>query len=344
MKVRDDNARISSASTGFFMQIVITGAAGFLGSALVRAAVRAGHSVRALVRPARAGQAFDWAGLPGVQLIPVELVQSPALAAALHGVDAVIHAAAAMRGDYAQQRADTVLPTEALLGVMRASGPKRLVLVSSFAVYDYARMAPGSLLDEHSPLEAQPSRRDAYAQVKLEQEMAAQRFAAEGGQVSLLRPGVIYGRGQLWPGSLGLSLGGSTWLRLGPSSPRPMIHVDNCAEALVAACVARASIGTALNLVDDELPTAAEFLARVARLPGQQRRIVGFPWPLLSLIASTLALMNRLAGGRLPLPGLLRAERLAARFMDLRFSNAQAKKILGWQPRLSLDEALRQSA
>ena len=85
------------------LTLVITGAGGFIGRATVAAALRHGHTVRALVR--RDDILFP----PEVELHVVDLARdAPQIAHALHGADAVIHAAAAMSGDAAITARDTL--------------------------------------------------------------------------------------------------------------------------------------------------------------------------------------------------------------------------------------------
>ena len=157
------------------MKVLVTGAGGFLGRVVVAEAVAAGHEVKAMHRPASLPQA---GAVPaGVTVVPGDLRQPGIWRDALGDVDAVIHCAAAASGDIATQLAGTVLATENLLAALR-TGPKRFVHVSSFSVYDFGAPRWPAVLDESTPLERRPLRRDPYTQTKLQQEQMVREFCA----------------------------------------------------------------------------------------------------------------------------------------------------------------------
>src|SRR5690606_2783769 len=103
--------------------------------------------------------------------------------------------------------------------------------VSSFSVYGIADQPRGVLVDETTPLETQPMRRDPYSQVKLRQEQLFWDYArAHGLSLAVLRPGVIYGPGGgAMSSRVGLNLPG-VFLYLGGRNVLPLTYVDNCAE------------------------------------------------------------------------------------------------------------------
>lgn len=318
------------------MRIAVTGAAGFLGTAIVEAACAAGHEVVAIAR--RAGD-----DAPGLTWAALDLARDTDLAAHLRGCEVVIHAAAAKQGSFEQQFVDTVTATARLVDAMREAGVRRLVGVGSFAVYDYSRIAEDTVIGEDASPEANPIARDAYTQAKLLQEVEFQRFAHDGGDVVVLRPGIVYGPGQLWPSCLGQGVGARLWLRMGPADAElPMIHVANCAEALVMAATCTAAAGQTLNLVDDERPTRGNWLARANSELPTPKTVLPFPWWLHRRVIGTLgALLYYVPVLRARLPGLVLPARLDARFKAFRYSNAKAKSVLGWQPRARLDDAFR---
>jgi nucleoside-diphosphate-sugar epimerase len=221
---------------------------------------------------------------------------------------------------------------------MQIASIQHLIAISTFSVYDYLHLRPGTLLDETSPLEANPKHRDDYAQTKLLQEELYREFAQQG-QVTLLRPGMIYGRDNLWNPCLGAEFG-DRWLRIGSQAQLPLIYVENCAEAIVMAAETPGAIAQTLNLVDDDLPTQEEFVAELnQRIPPPPCWYVS--WPAMHGIAQTAWLCNRLFfSGHAKLPGILVPARLQARFKPLRYTNAHAKTILNWSPRYTLSAAL----
>jgi nucleoside-diphosphate-sugar epimerase len=98
-------------------------------------------------------------------------------------------------------------------------------------------------------------------------------------------------------------------------------------------------------VVDDDLPTAAGFAAVLRRHGLGAPRGIPVPYGVVELAARLAHGADQvLLGGRVPLPELLVPERLAARYKPLRYTNAEARRVLGWAPRWSLDEALARTA
>lgn len=335
-----------SRKTNLSEQVCITGATGFLGRAVVHAAVQAGYRVVALVRFGQAHANPGWDALAGVRVVEVDMNDLEQFAEALSGSDAVIHIAAAKSGSYAEQYSATVALTERLFAAMKQASIRRLVGVGSFSVFDYDCLANGDLLHDDSALEVHPALRDAYTETKLQQEKCFDAFGASGGLVTLLRPGIIYGPSQVWQFCLGRALGRGRWLHIGPDCDElPLTYVDNCADAIVAALGAPLAVGASINIVDDERPGRAEFIAKLNSCPSIRKSVVRLPWRILFSTARLIRAINHhIFSERLPVPGLLRPRALNARFKPLRYSNAMAKELLGWQPRVSVDVALERCA
>lgn len=327
------------------MKLLVTGASGFLGSYLVREALRRGHTVRALVRPAADLSELDWSRDSGVELVRADLRSAAGLTEAVRGVECVIHAAAAKSGDVYDQYAGTVIATENLLNAMTEAGVRRMVAISSFSVYDFLAATPLAPFDEQAPLENDALDRDAYAHTKLVQERLIREHAAKHNwDLVVVRPGMLWGKDQVLNAWAGIPVGKKVWLRTGAWARIPLSYVENCAEAIVMAAESGTAQGKVLNVVDDALPTQREFThAVLKRMPGG-RLMVPVPYSLLKLAAWTATLVNRrLLGGRARVPGLFVPCRLAARAKPLVYSNRRVKEVLGWKPRYTFAEALERS-
>src|SRR3954449_12255058 len=140
---------------------LVTGSSGFLGTALVRRLVDAGDQRLRLHVRSEAGAARVRAIAPDAD------VTTRPPAEALDGVDVVYHLAAGTRDGFT---AGVALTRELVAAAGTRPTPPKLVLVSSFSVYGVAALERGAVVDERTPLEPHPERRDAYAQAKLEQE------------------------------------------------------------------------------------------------------------------------------------------------------------------------------
>ncbi len=327
------------------MKVLITGSSGFVGTYVVAAALRAGHQVRAVIRPKSNETRLSWHTHPNVEFARYDLRSPRGLTEAVAGVDAVIHLAATKGGDFYDRFAGTVIGTENLLRAMKEADVKRLVVTSTFSVYDYAAIPVGSTLDENSPIEDCPRDRDAYAETKLIQEAMIREYEQEtGAKVVIIRPGMIYGRESLWHALLGVQIGANRWITVGGSNTLPMIYVENCAEAIVQALTAEAAIGQTINLVDDNLPTQQSYIKGLLKHETNPPKLTPFSWGLLQVIGNLAWFVNKVPlRGRARLPGVLVPAQLQARFRPLQYSNQRAKELLGWTPHYSFDEALERS-
>jgi 2-alkyl-3-oxoalkanoate reductase len=326
------------------MKLLVTGANGFLGHHVVAEALRRGHAVRAMVRSAGDAVRHGWDREPNVEVVRADLRRRKGLAEVVGGVDAVLHLAAAKSGDLYAQYAGTVVATENLLGAMDEARVRRIVLVSSFSVYDYMKIRSFAVLDEASPVERDAFERDEYAHTKLVQERLVRDHAVRSGwDYTVLRPGVIYGKDNLWTARLGVR-GGRIWLRTGAWARLPLTYVENCAQAIVLAAETEAASAQTLNVVDDDMPTQRRYAALLRRRTSPRPIILPVAWTVMRGLAGLATLTNKLLlGGRAKVPGIFIPCRLAARCKPLRFSNRRIKEVLGWKPRYSLNEALDRS-
>lgn len=322
------------------MKLLITGATGFLGRHVVAEAIDRGHTVRAIVRPTADASKFD----SDVECVRVDLRSPRGLVEACRGVDAVIHCAAAKAGDFYTQFAGTVVASENLLKAMKQADVKHIVAISSLSVYDYKNLWSFSTLDESSPLESRPSQRDEYARTKLIQERLVKEFAQQQGwKWTILRPGVIFGKDNLWTARLGMQ-GKKTWLRTGAWAKLPLVYVENCADAILSALESPAADAGIFNVIDDELPNQRQYAAELRRRWPSRLRIIPLPWTVMRAVAGMADLTSKiLFKGRAKLPGLLIPARLHARCKPLRYSNARLKQATGWKAKYSWRQALDRS-
>jgi len=314
--------------------VLVTGAAGGLGREVVAALVAAGHAVRAGVRRPLAAVPPDWGS--AVVQVPLDMLDDAGWPAAVAGIDAVIHLAAAMGADDAEQLRVALDGTRRLLGHVAAAAPSaQVVLASSFVVYDWTRV--GAELTEDSPLltRDQLDKYDGYTRAKAEQEWLA-RDLCRSRQLALtvLRPATVWHQGfgelsLLGPGS------GTLTVVVRPSRTLRLTHRRNCAAAFVAALDPRA-VGHTFNIDDGYAVSAWRFAALAA--PGRR---LPMPYWTATLLARTGALLaRRLRPGR-PLPGLLVPERLHTRFHAARAGHAALRRVLGWQPAVTLEQGAR---
>ncbi len=328
------------------MTAVVTGAAGFLGRELVRTLARQGVPwIRCLVRPGTSPDrvALDDASASRARLevVPCRLEDPAALRAALRGARVVYHAAAGKKGAPAALVQATVVSSEHVYRAALAEGVPRVVLVSSFGTLGVADLPRGAVVDEEVPLERRPEARDPYSFAKHRQEALAWRYAREEGlPLAVVRPGVIFGPGEDVLGSrVGLRLPG-LFLHLGGRNRVPLTYVENCAEAVALAGTAAGSEGRALNVVDDDLPTSAELLRRYLR-EVERLRVVPIPYRVLRVLSLLNVWYSDGTEGHLP--PVFTPYKVESLWKPQRYSNARAKEVLGWWPRVRMAVALERT-
>lgn len=322
------------------MNVLVTGANGFLGSRVVPRLLSRGHRVRALVRPAStlAGRSFA----DDVELVRADLRDRDRLGDAVAGVDTVVHLAASVTGDDDAQFAATVVGTERLLAAMASASVDRVVLASSFSVYDWGR-ARGSI-DERTPLVGEPAELDergGYTLAKVWQERLTRAAAAERGfELVVLRPGFIWAAGREPVAGIGAQVG-PVQLVFGPSRLLPITYVENCAERFAAAVDVPAAAGQTLNVVDPEPVTAWEFARERRRRTGAAGMDVPVPHALARIVPRLAQAISRRAfDGAGKLPSILMPARFDARYSPLAFPATRLAAVLGPQPPFDFASAL----
>lgn len=328
------------------MKILVTGAAGFLGSVLVERLLSQGQTdLRLFIRPGPKRGKIDaiLSRYPKahVEIVTGNLTSQTDCARAVSGVDLVYHLAAAMSGAAADLFLHTVVTSKYLLDAIVAERRKiRTVLVSSFSVYGVAGMGRGAKLDENAPLEPHPEKRDLYAQAKLRQEKLFWEYRAKHGlPIVVLRPGVIYGPGtKPFSNRVGLKLFG-LFLHLGGSNPLPLTYVENCADAIIAAGSNPQAEGQVFNVVDDDLPTCSRFL-KMYRREVERLRVVRLPYFATMMMSRAVERYHHWSKGQLP--AVFTPYKTASMWAGNKFTNAKLKS-LGWKPAVPTQEGIRRA-
>jgi nucleoside-diphosphate-sugar epimerase len=139
-----------------------------------------------------------------------------------------------------------------------------------------------------------------------------------------------------------MSVGSRAALVFSPHATFRLTYVDNCADAIVAACVAPGAAGETLNVVDDDLPTHLQFFKQCRSAGAATPVAIPVPWAVVSVIGRVVALIDsRLLAGRAKLPEFVAHVRQQARWKPLRYTNQRAKDVLGWSPQFTIAEGVR---
>lgn len=249
--------------------ILVTGASGHLGNALVRELVTDGRGVRAMVHRDPDPPSLRGLDVPRVR---ADVTVPYTLAAALEGVDAVVHLAGPTSGHGTPAAFEQihVEGTRAVLAAARAAGVRRVVYVGS--VQALARPGGGERLDETSPLATTGG---AYERAKA----AATRLALAqtDPQVVVVHPTGVVGPLDFGPSALGTQV--RRWALGGPavsvSGGVDLVDVRDVARGLVGALdLGRPGAAYLLGGRDVRLP---DFAREVVRAAGRSGRVVTVP-------------------------------------------------------------------
>lgn len=310
--------------------ILVTGATGFIGGRLAQRLAQDGAIVT--------GTGRNLAAVPflreaGVTLQPADITDTTALRQLLAGQDVIFHLAAAMgRSDEAASRRINVAATADLVRLAAEAGVRRFIHTSSIAVYG----PPTSpLIAEDHPLDLQQAA--PYGRTKAEGEQTARKVAAETGlELVVIRPGMVYGpRGPGWTVNMVRLLQRGFPVIMGDGSGHAQpVYVDNLIDGLIlAADPQRTGIaGEAFNFVDRPLPWR-DFFGYYGRMSGRKPRRLP-----LWLARVGLGLYKRVSG-RLESTDSL----LAYYTSKAVYPIDKAERLLGYRPRLSLDEGMQRT-
>lgn len=325
--------------------LLVTGAAGFVGLRVIHNLLEKGYQqLRCFVRPSSTTIELDKlieTGLfPGLHIFRGNLLSREDCQMAVNHVAAVIHLAAG-RGEKSVPDAfiNSVVTTRNLLEACgHVGGIRRFVLISSFAVYSNAE-AGGRVLSESREIEKHPELRgEAYCFAKTKQE---QLVAGLGKELRIptviLRPGVVYGPGNLAiSGRVGIDTFG-IFLHMGGSNRIPLSYVDNCAEAIALATLKPGIEGETFNVVDDDLPTSREFLREYKK---KVKRFSSIFVPKMCSYVLSCLWEKYSAWSEGQLPPVFNRSRWNSLWRKTTYTNQKLKQKLGWKQVIATKVAL----
>ena len=309
------------------MRILISGASGFIGRAVVNAVAAAGHNVIAITR---SSPPDEWCKIANLEIIECDILSAGFIDAVIaYNPDIGVHLAAQLSGELSYQNSLKI--TEQFLEAAKVSSIKRLINVSSLAVYRLQDTPAGQMIDETAPV-IDLSHNDAastYAKLKRKQEDQFNLHSHETDQETVtLRPGIVYNEHTIPPFHAGI-FAGPFAAYCTHSGKIPLVHVDSLAQAIVCASTAPFNPGP-FNIVDDNLPSQEFFIQTIK----SQRNGFGLniPWPIVRGFLNTGVAALKLAGLQTRAPQILTPQAYNLRFKPFAFSNAKLKEQLDWQP------------
>ena len=325
---RVDAKRLAAFPRSEKAQLVVTGASGALGSAVVKRLVAEGKTVRVFVRR------FPEQPIPGVEYRFGDLGDPDAVDDLIAGAETVIHVGATMKGDWSEHLAGTVVGTQNVIDACRRHHVRQLVHISSMSVIDWAGSSGTPVVSEAAALEPRADERGAYTRAKLEAERKVSAAAKEGLPCVILRPGQIFGGGIPLVNGAVARRAGARWLVLGDGNLElPLVYIDDVVDAVMASTEKGLTRGEVIQIIDSAALTQSQVLA----LAGGSAPILRVP----RQVVFALGRLSELSLGALGRPSPIALYRLQSAMARLHYQSDRAAQLLGWQPRVGVREGIR---
>jgi nucleoside-diphosphate-sugar epimerase len=318
------------------MKVLVTGGTGFTGKALVRRLIEMGHDVTALdyKEGLKTQEIREW----GAEVILGSVTDMDVVRRAVEGAEVVHHAAAAFREMDVPERHYYEVNVEGTRNVLQAAldaGVRKVIYCSTCGVHGNVDHPPAG---EDAPI--RPA--DYYQRTKWEAEPVAREFFERGLRTTILRPAAIYGPGD--PERFYLifkRVAGGTFPMFG--NGRTLYHplyIDNLVDAFILAMADGKGDGEAYLIADEQYIEIEDLVRRVGKALGTDVRIPHYPvWPVV--VAGHIVEKACKPFGINP---PIFPRRVDWYRQNRAFRIDKAKRDLGYQPRVGIDEGLRRTA
>lgn len=303
--------------------ILVTGAAGFIGSHLAEALAQAGHNVRAFIRY---NSRNSWGWLEEsryrdvIEIFPGDIRNFDCVKSALKDIDIIFHLAALIGIPYSYFSPDSYLDTNirGTLNILQAARElkiERMVHTSTSEIYGTVRKVPireDYPINPQSPYAASKSAADA---------MAAAFYRSFNLPLVVVRPFNTYGPRQssraIIPTIITQLLNNKGVVRIGSLFPtRDFTYVTDIVEGFIRASENKQAIGEVINLGSNFEISIKELIKEISGMMGIVPKIIAED---------------------------KRKRPLESEVGRLRADNAKAHKLLGWKPEYTLHEGLKET-
>lgn len=307
------------------MNILISGADGFIGSHLTESLVKEGHTVRAFVLY-NSFNTWGWLdSLPKEILTEIEIFQGDirdpnGVKQAMKGMDEVFHLAALIAIPFSYHSPDTYVDTniKGTLNVLQAArelGTSRVLVTSTSEVYGTAKYVP---IDENHPFQGQSP----YSATKIGADRLAESFYRSfGTPVTIVRPFNTYGPRQsaraVIPTIITQLLAGKEEIELGSLTPtRDFNYVKDTVQGFIEISKSDRTIGEEINIATQQEISIGQLADELIRQINPRARIVCDE----DRLRPEKSEVNRLLG-----------------------SNEKVKRLTNWLPRYTLEQGLAET-
>ncbi len=306
------------------MKALVTGGTGFIGSNVVALLAENGHTVRLF---ARTDKLPAWLSGKDVSLFHGDLQDTDAVISAMTGMDVFYHIGE-LRNVSPLAAKKNVQLVEKIVNNIEQSGIKRFIFISSLTVAGIPSVVPAS--EETEPKLVPQEHYTDYKQ-QCEEILEAQTSA----EYVIVRPGVVYGSGSRYVGSLVTAVDlfgplGFPFVGKGKNIA-PLIHVKDLSRAVYLAGIGKDAAGQTFNLTDGLTHSWYDFFSTIASSLGKKFRLLPVPPVVVSIPSKTIDYFGDLFHMKFNLDTYVQYAT-----SDLLFLNDKARRLLSWEPEYTL--------
>ncbi len=308
-------------------RVLVTGAGGYVGNQIVKDLVAAGYQVRALARPLSRIEKLESIG---VEIVFGDIRFLEDVRRAAEGVDFIVHAAAALRGGQQFMVDSAVQGTKNVADAAASLNVKRVIYLSSMAVYAFAKLKNGSSITESSPLEDQPQLRGSYSLAKRQAEDVALAHLQDATPAwTIVRPAVIVGGGRDAAAAIGSRMGNTVICCSRARKRLRLIDVEDVATAVVRLLQSESTKQQIYTLSNQPIQIRDYVKKHVRNQNPAKTHVIYVPYFVTWVGARAVNLLNKLRGKE----SRLSNRQLKYLYRDLGSNSDLLMQHTGWQPR-----------
>jgi len=315
-------------------KILVTGATGFTGGHLCDRLIKDGEQVVAFVRET---SNTDHLQKIGVECRVVDIRDPRSVRDNFYDIDRVYHIAAAWRSEHADREEFhrvNVVATQNLLEAAKSADIKMFVHCSTVGVQGDINDPPAN-----EDYRFQPG--DHYQETKLEGELLARQYFSNGLRGAVFRPVGIYGPGDTRFLKLFRPINKGTFVMIGSGKTLyHMTYIEDLVDGIILVGTREEAVGEVFTLGGDKYTTLLELVNAIADALGKPHprwRVPFYPVFLASIVCDRVC-------RTLGVEPFLYPRRVEFFYKDRAFDISKAKRLLGYKPKVSLEEGLKKTA
>jgi len=317
------------------MNVLITGATGFIGRNLSLRLAERGHRVVALVRRRSAGLEEK-----GIESRVADFEDADDMRRAISGSEVIFHLAA-LRGEWGwtaeQLKRVNVEMTGRLLDAAAATGARQFIYCSSVSVHGRFARKPADENYIYAPVSG-------YGESKVEAEKLVRSYNGQGGlATTIIRPVITYGRYDFtgMVTKLIKLIHSGRYLTVGSGENTVhLAYIDDLCDGLIIAASREEAAGETFILAGERPITINELVSKICSL--LHKRVPKFHVPLLAAKCTGLLfeVAFRMGGRTFMKEPLITRSKVDIMTVDRAYNIEKARSLLGYRPRIDYDEGL----